>query len=83
MKKRRLLDSFAVLSWLRDEPGAPLVEELLAEAKASHERLLLHEVNLAEDYLLSLDEPFLNRMRAARASHRARRTKSLAPVRTV
>lgn len=31
-----------------------------------------------EDYLLSVDEPFLNRMRAARASHRARQTKPLA-----
>jgi hypothetical protein len=31
-----------------------------------------------EDYLLSVDEPFLTRMRTARASHRGRRTKPLA-----
>jgi hypothetical protein len=31
-----------------------------------------------EDYFLSIDEPFLNRMRAARTNHRARRTKPLA-----
>jgi hypothetical protein len=31
-----------------------------------------------EDYLLSTDASFLSRMRAARANHRARRTKPLA-----
>lgn len=67
MKKRRLLDSFAVLSWLQDEPGAPLVAELLAEANASHERLLLHEVNLAEVYYLTLRRAGEDRARSIAA----------------
>jgi ribonuclease VapC len=54
VKKRSLLDSFAVLSWLQDEPGAPVVAQLLAEAKESREQLLLHEVNLAEVHYLTI-----------------------------
>ena len=54
MKRKKLLDSFAVMCWLQDEPGARLVSELLAETKATHDRLLLHEVNLAEVYYLTI-----------------------------
>ena len=54
MKRKRLLDSFAVMCWLQDEPGARLVSELLAETEATHDRLLLHEVNLAEVYYLTI-----------------------------
>jgi uncharacterized protein len=67
MKKRRLLDSFAVLSWLQGEPGASVVAELLAEAKASHERLLLHEVNLAEVYYLTIRRAGEDRARSIAA----------------
>lgn len=54
MKKQNLLDSFAVLAWLQNEPGAQAVEDLLVEAKRKHEKLLLHELNLAEVYYLSV-----------------------------
>lgn len=54
MKRRNLLDSFAIMAWVQDEPGSQIVEDLLIEADRKHERLLLHEVNLAEVYYLSI-----------------------------
>lgn len=54
MKRRSLLDSFAVVAWLQNEPGARVVAKLLVQARAKHERLLLHEVNLAEVYYLTI-----------------------------
>lgn len=50
MKKRRLLDSFAVLAWMQDEPGADKVEALLLEARRADVPLLLTVVNLGEVY---------------------------------
>lgn len=54
MKRRYLLDSFAILTWLQNEAGAQTVEDLLAEANRKDEKLLLHEVNLAEVYYFSI-----------------------------
>jgi predicted nucleic acid-binding protein len=54
MKKRNLLDSFAVMAWLQDEKGARTVQNLLVEARRSGEKLLLHEINLAEVYYLTI-----------------------------
>ena len=54
MKTRKLLDSFAVIAWLQNEPGAQTVENLLVEASRTNEKLLLQEVNLAEVYTLSI-----------------------------
>ncbi len=50
MKKKWLLDSFAVLAWLQDEPGAERVEALLLAARQSHAPPLLTVINLAEVY---------------------------------
>jgi ribonuclease VapC len=65
--RTRLLDSFAVLSWLQDEPGASLVAQRLAKAKAGRERLLLHEVNLAEVYYLTIRRAGEDRARSIAA----------------
>ncbi|MFQ5684378.1 MAG: type II toxin-antitoxin system VapC family toxin [Candidatus Binatia bacterium] len=54
MKRKNLLDSFAIMTWVQDEPGAQTVEDLLVEANREREKLLLHEVNLAEVYYLSI-----------------------------
>jgi ribonuclease VapC len=54
VKTRKLLDSFAVIAWLQNEPGAETVEDLLVEASRKNERLLLQEVNLAEVYYLCI-----------------------------
>jgi ribonuclease VapC len=50
VKNRRLLDSFAVLAWLQDEPGAAKVETFLREAGRAEVPLLLTVVNLGEVY---------------------------------
>lgn len=50
VKNRRLLDSFAVLAWLQDEPGAATVEGLLLDARTHETPLLLTVLNLAEVY---------------------------------
>ncbi len=42
------------MAWLQDEKGAQTVENLLAEAKRAGEKLLLHEINLAEVYYLTI-----------------------------
>jgi ribonuclease VapC len=43
-----VLDSFALLAYLRDESGADKVEDLLRKAAARHEPLHMTEVNYAE-----------------------------------
>jgi predicted nucleic acid-binding protein len=50
MMKRSILDSFAVLAWIQDEPGAQTVEDLLYEAQDEAERVLLNIINLGEVY---------------------------------
>ena len=43
-----MLDSFAVLAYLEDEPGMPRVRSLLDRARARHESLYLSLINLGE-----------------------------------
>jgi predicted nucleic acid-binding protein len=43
-----VLDSFALIAYLRDESGADKVEDLLHKAAARHEPLHMTEVNYAE-----------------------------------
>ena len=43
-----VLDSFALIAYLRDEAGADKVENLLRKAAARHEPLHMTEVNYAE-----------------------------------
>lgn len=50
MKKKTLLDSFAILAWIQDEKGAHYVEELLYKAQEEKEYLILHIINLGEIY---------------------------------
>ncbi|MGB9920512.1 MAG: type II toxin-antitoxin system VapC family toxin [Moorellales bacterium] len=45
-----VLDAYAVLCYLQDEPGADEVERLLEQARAGRIRLLLPWVNLGEVY---------------------------------
>ena len=50
----KLLDSWAVLAWLRDQaPGAEAVETLWAAAKAGQIRLLMSIINLGEVYYIT------------------------------
>lgn len=50
MRRRSLLDSFAVLAWIQDESGADRVEGLLTEAQRHKVPLLLSVINLGEVY---------------------------------
>lgn len=50
MKKRSLLDSFAVLAWIQDEKGAQAVEDLLYRAQEGKEQVILNIINLGEIY---------------------------------
>lgn len=43
-----VLDSYALLAYFRDEPGAEFVERLLAKAAAADRTLHMTEVNYAE-----------------------------------
>ncbi|MBU0512464.1 MAG: type II toxin-antitoxin system VapC family toxin [Chloroflexi bacterium] len=43
-----ILDSYAVMSYLGDEPGRARLEELLSKAKAEHCTLLLCMINFGE-----------------------------------
>jgi predicted nucleic acid-binding protein len=45
-----VLDAFAVVAYLRDEPGAEAVARLLRAARAGRVRLLMHWINLGEVY---------------------------------
>ena len=48
MKKKTLLDSFAVLAWLQNEKGSQHVEELLYRAQGGNEQVILNIINLGE-----------------------------------
>ena len=48
MKKKYLLDSYAVLAWIQDEKGAQFVEDLLYRARGHEEEVLLNIINLGE-----------------------------------
>jgi predicted nucleic acid-binding protein len=52
MKKPATLDSFAVLAWLQDEPGADRVEAALLDARERGRPLFLNAVNLGEVYYI-------------------------------
>lgn len=50
MRKKSVLDSFAILAWLQNEPGADRVEALLTQAQRRKTFLLLNVINLGEVY---------------------------------
>lgn len=50
MKNKRLLDSFALVKFFNDEPGAQLIEDILSEAEKGKSILYLTEINAGEIY---------------------------------
>jgi predicted nucleic acid-binding protein len=48
VKKKYLLDSYAVLAWIQDENGAQFVEDLLYRARGNKAEVLLNIINLGE-----------------------------------
>lgn len=53
MKKRSLLDSFAMLAFLNKERGFEKVKALLLEAARFEQPLLMNEINLGEVYYMT------------------------------
>lgn len=51
-KKRRLLDSYAILAFLNDEEGAEQVARLLEDAAERGTDLLVNEINVGEVYYI-------------------------------
>lgn len=51
-KKRRLLDSYAILAFLNDEEGAEQVARLLEDAAEGRMDLLVNEINVGEVYYI-------------------------------
>jgi predicted nucleic acid-binding protein len=50
VKKNKLLDSYAILLWIQDEPGAQVIEDLLLSARKGEIALAVSEINLGEVY---------------------------------
>ena len=50
MKKKYLLDSYAVLAWIQNESGAQFVEDLLYRARENMDEVVLNIINLGEIY---------------------------------
>ena len=48
MKRKSLLDSFAVLAWIQDEEGAQVVEDLLYGAQRGEGQIIMNIINLGE-----------------------------------
>lgn len=52
MKRKRLLDSFALLAYLNKDNGFKMVREALALAQAAGDLLLMNEINVGEAYYI-------------------------------
>ena len=52
MKKRKLLDSFAMLAYLNRETGFEKVREIMEEAQDMREPVLMNEINAGETYYI-------------------------------
>jgi uncharacterized protein len=52
VKRKRLLDSFALLAYLNKGNGFRLVHEALASAQAVGDLLLMNEINVGEAYYI-------------------------------
>ena len=52
MKKKRLLDSYALLVYLNEEDGFEKVRNVLAQAQKSNTPVLMNELNVGETYYI-------------------------------
>jgi ribonuclease VapC len=69
VKRRNLLDSFALLAFLNRENGHEKVRSLLRDSQRSQEPLLMNEINIGEVYYITAKgrsiehaEEFLHRL---------------------
>ena len=52
MKRKRLLDSFAMLAYLNKEKGFEVVREVMSTAQKSDAPVLMNEINVGESYYI-------------------------------
>ena len=52
MKRKRVLDSFALLAYLNGEAGHLVVKEALRKAQEAGESILMNEINMGETYYI-------------------------------
>ena len=52
MKRKRLLDSYALLAYLNKEAGFEKVRNVLADAQKSNHPVLMNELNVGETYYI-------------------------------
>ncbi len=50
MKRKRLLDSFAIIAYLNKEKGFEKVRDAMSEAQKSGNPILMNEINIGEVY---------------------------------
>ena len=50
MKRKRLLDSFAMIAYLNKEKGFEKVRDVMSEAQKSGDSVLMNEINVGEIY---------------------------------
>ena len=52
MKRKRLLDSFAIIAYLNKEKGFERVRDAMSEAQKSGNPILMNEINIGEVYYI-------------------------------
>ncbi len=52
MKRKRLLDSFAMIAYLNKEKGFEKVRDVMSEAQKSGDSVLMNEINVGEIYYI-------------------------------
>ena len=52
VKNAKLLDSFALIKFFNEEPGAHIVETIIAQSRKDHFPLYLTEINAGEIYYI-------------------------------
>ena len=52
MKRKRLLDSFAIIAYLNKEKGFEKVRDAMSEAQKSGNPILMNEINIGEVYYI-------------------------------
>ena len=52
MKRKRLLDSFAIIAYLNKEKGFEKVRDTMSEAEKSGNSVLMNEINIGEVYYI-------------------------------
>jgi len=52
VKRKRLLDSFAIIAYLNKEKGFEKVRDVMSEAQKSGNSILMNEINIGEVYYI-------------------------------